>query len=783
MSDIKIIIDGEELDYDASNPDFPVSFDYQLEDVHNFQDKKSSESIGLKLPATLNNQKILNTFQNTAYLDTTENGFFKGIRDFIAVVNGMEIFKGKAFPKRAKKIGGRPTSYEINVFGNNADWIISLKDVTLFDIMKHISFQHTKMNIMNSWQFDGMNEDMPYVFAPVKYANWLDEKMQFDRNYALETMKPSLSVYWMIIWAFKSAGYRVESEFLNSHWGRRLVMPWTFGAFLSSEGTKYQIHYFLAKTPVPKLFEEYDGFIDLEVRDDVDGAFDNNNTIPNPPGDYEYLEEAKEMKWTYNTPHYGPLEATFQMALFYEYNLGSAGFIVIRAHFYKNGIPQEVVEVLVDSQSIGTKYGADLKYVWFSTTVNPEDTVSAKVYYYCLNGGASISVDEYKLAYFRIPIGGIISFDSYLKLQKEKFLEMLRGLTDLFNLNFQTDPIKKIVLIEPAHAYSLDNDLTKTRGGYFNSNIIEWSEKEDISKESDVEIYDNNDRQFTFKFKDDNNDGALKVVQDRYKIILGAAKYIFDERFKASKKEYNNRYFSPTMHYMVTDFQNITGEPPQMICMVPENISNTSSSESENTFNPKIAYYKGFIAGVGGWVFDGSHLIAYPFMFAVNYKPGGENDPILSYSDEKIGDEPNYVVGHGLLKRFFMQRLVIMNNGQWLTSNFLLNNNDIVNWFHRERINLNGELFELINIKNYSPLKNESTKCTMRKWVPVKKNDLKNIYPSSQSVLTEAIEIYGEETETGNSNEIDKVFDTQYNRLMCLYNDIPRPEKNEENGG
>ena len=54
-------------------------------------------------------------------------------------------------------------------------------------------------------------------------------------------------------------------------------------------------------------------------------------------------------------------------------------------------------------------------------------------------------------------------------------------------------------------------------------------------------------------------------------------------------------------------------------------------------------------------------------MFAVNYKPGGENDPILSYSDEKIGNEGNYIVGKGLIKRFFWQRLAIMNDGRMLT--------------------------------------------------------------------------------------------------------------------
>ena len=357
-------------------------------------------------------------------------------------------------------------------------------------------------------------------------------------------------------------------------------------------------------------------------------------------------------------------------------------------------------------------------------------------------------------------------------------MDFLRGEIDLFNLSFQTDPINKEVLIEPTHEYSTNNDMRVKQKGYFNGNVIDWTKKEDVSEESDLEIYDDNSREFVFKFKDDSNDGALKIIQDRYKITLASGKYVFAERFKAEKKEFENRFYSPTMHYLVDDFAGITSEIPQMICLVPENISNTSSGEAENTFLPKSAYYKGRVSGVGGWKFkdkDGQieTYTDYPYLFAVNYKPGGENDPILSYSDEKIGSVGNYAVGKGLLKRFFHQRLAIMNNGQWLTSKFYLNNKDITNWFHQERINIDGELFELINIKAYNALKDQSTQCIMRKWVPVTENDEKNTYPSRKSILTNAVVVMVAPAPQ-DSNVIDKVFDSQYNRLMCLYTDIPR---------
>ena len=211
---LKLRIDKEELDIDG-NSDFPIVFDYQLEDVENFQKKKSSESIGMKLPATLKNQRVLNTFHNSSVEDNTPLKNYSGIRTIVAEANGDEIFVGKAIAKRAKRKGGIPTLYEINAFGNNADWMIDLKDVTLYDILKKINFIFDKNTVVNSWEFDGKNPSLPYVFAPVKYAGPLDPDANDDKAYHIKTMKPSISKFWTIFWAFQSLGYRIKSNFLE----------------------------------------------------------------------------------------------------------------------------------------------------------------------------------------------------------------------------------------------------------------------------------------------------------------------------------------------------------------------------------------------------------------------------------------------------------------------------------------------------------------------------------------------------------------------------------------
>lgn len=774
---IKLKLDNEYLDIDA-NAGFPISIDYQLEDVNEFQKKKSSEIIGLKIPATLNNQKILNTFHNTSVEDNTPNQSHRNIKNIVAEANGAEIFIGKAIPKKATKRGKIPVSYELNCFGNNGDWIIDLKDLTLYEIIKHITLTYDKTTIENSWSFDGTDENMPYVFAPVKYGDWLDPMASNNLNYSIVNMKPSISIYWMLYWGFKKAGYKIQSNFFNTNYFRRLVSPWTYGAFLSSEGTKYEIHKFLVKSDNVYRFDgSINRVVDLHVFDNLDGCFDANNTVAN--GNYTGNTEpvaghggGTDMIWKYNAPDYGPLDANFYMNVYYDYTIKTSENIWISILWYKNGfLVDEHVIKDDEAPAFGTKDKSGNIEEFKEIAVVNGDIVTAKIKLRINKnrGDCNLKIDEFKLDYFKIPLGGTIAFDSYLTFQKNNFLDLLKGVSDTFNLSIQTDPVNKVVIMEPSHDYSLTNNLAIKDEGYFTKNTIELIE--DISEDSTVELYDDNAREFVFKFKDDNGDGALKVVQDRYQITLGSGKYVFSERFKAEKKEFENRYFSPTMHYLVDEFAAVTGESPQMICLVPENISNTSSSEAQNTFLPKITFYKGLMSGVGGWKFEGEEKTEYPYMFSVNYKAGGENDPILSYSDEKIG---NFTVGKGLIKRFFWQRLAIMNNGQWLNTQFMLNNKDITNWFHRERIDLDGELWELLSINGFKSMSGKSTKCVLRKWVPISKRELDNTYPSETSILTNALIVT---TPPGSSNsDIDKVFDTQYNRLMCLATDIPTPQ-------
>lgn len=781
-------------DYEAqvSDPEtIPVSIDWSLENPENFQEKTSGSAIDIEIPATLLNSRIANSYHLPDVMDLTIGEVFKGNQFGMIEANGWELLIGRAFLKSAKH-NGSPLSYTYNFLGDNADWVVDLKEKTLYDYVKDINFVFDKATMEASWLFDGSDPDtQTYVFAPARYRSpfagyFIDDNgilQPDDSNFLPVYARPALFKYPIIYKAFKSIGYRIQSDFLDSEYFRRQVMPWTWGSFLSSEGTQLETHGFLAKSEDFVYFTAEKGsggkidneIVDLGVtNDNHDGGFDNNVSATNLNGDYTYDAVSGEMRWKYNTPDFGLLDATFSMRVDYDYSLsGNNSDLNVYVEWLVNGELIETDTIVKDkSGTVGTHRLVGYEEVFFHTSDYPSlalqlnDEVEARVrlrlYRDKTYGVAHIAlkVSQFQLDYFRVPLGGNIDFTNFTSaFQRRKVLDYIAGVFDEFNLAVKTDPVNKVVYIEPLHPYSIVNDLTVLNDGYFKEDFVDWNGKEDLSKVWEMENYADVEKELTFKYKDDSNDGILKKIQDRQQTKLANGKYVFPERFQTGSKDHENRFFSPTMHYEVTQWKTLgtgsnSGITPQMVCIVPENISQTSASESENTFEPKSCYYKGLVTGAGAWRWDGVDRQDYPFMFAVNYQTGGENDPILSYSDEFITGN----IGKGLLKRFFWQRLAIDRNGQRYTSWFRLKNFDVANQLHREYKSYKGQRWECIQIKGYKPLMEESTQVLLYKWSPVSTYERDHTFPSATSVTTSV--------PTGDP-------DIKYYPLKCLTSDIP----------
>lgn len=726
---LEILIDNKPVDL-SSIEELPLMISYKLEDRNNFQTKQGSSVLSLSFPATNKNGEVANTYHNPGIEDLTIEHRLRGIRNSKIRINSQEILTGKAFLKEAVHTD-RPVRFEYDFYGNNSDWLIDLKDLTFYDILKHITFVFSKSGIIDSWSFNGTLESIPYVFAPVRYGQTMETFIHPDTNLPIEDynmipvyMKPALSKYWIIYWAFKTIGYKINSDFFDLPYFRRQVMPWTWGSFLDSDGTRLDVLKFLAKSTGSVSYNNMDitTFANvLATNDFLNGGYDNSDS-------YQYVG-TDTMQWSYLTApafNFGLLEANFHLAVFVNAKASANSAVELRVQWFKNGI--RVINgsdngngtelVNLKAPVVGSRSYYGIAEDFLKINVNQGDVVTAKLYVHTFDSGfgkslLTLSVEEFTLEYFKTPLGGTINFENFLALKNYKFLDFLGGVVDEFDLTVQTNSSVKAVYFEPTHKYSLLHNQSVKSGGYFNGNSLDWTFKQDLSKESVLEPFTDSERELLFNYKDDSNDGTLKKVQDRNNVLVGQAKYVFPERFMVGQRKIENRFFSPTMHYDVKQWTFAGFEEPQMVIMAPENISNLSKGEAQNTFQPKSCYYKGLTSD-HKWVFDSDTNYMYPYMFAVNYKPGGENDPVLSYCDEVIGDEK----GVGLLRRFFYQRLAILDNGQYYKTWFKLSSNDVANFLHREFIICRNQKWELVQL-DYRPLKEESSQCILKKWSPI----------------------------------------------------------------
>lgn len=770
---IQLTIGGRVFDVPTSE-DLPVSIDFQMEDEDNFEQKKGATAFDIVVPATLDNSEAMNTFFNPQSEDMSPDNFLKDVQPFSMVAGGNEFMVGKAILKRARKTDV-PKDMEIDLYARNGDWAIENSELTLHDVVTdqtHIFDLSTATVpgvIDTSWNYDGSTEGEEFVYAPVRYRETFAES---DTNIPLVELKPSLFKYWLIYRGFQRAGYKIVSNFMDSEYFRRQVMPWTFGDFLNLKIDVLRCQASMSGSG-PVYNGPGSGPSDVTCDNETtNGNFDDGVAFDPPVGCYNYDPIGFTMNWFYLTgitPSPGTITASFSIII------SSSCQVDLGIHTAEVLVDWYINGSLVTTDTVYSRTSALLYPVtggvsgeimtFVATNLSPGDTVSAQIRY-DISGGTytTISIEgvQFKTNYFRAQNGSTVSFKNHDILKSYKWIDLFRGVVDEFNLQFQTDSIGKRVYIEPTHPYSIDNNPASLNAGYYTGAMQDWSDKQDLKKITTVENYADYDQVFKIRYKDDENDGMYKLISDRYKSNLTEAMYQFPSRFKKGVREMENRFFGPVMHYKHDPFSSITGVTPQFICIIPENISNSSSDSANNVFIPKSAYYKGLVDRdvYGGWSLEGVDTYDLPFMFAVNYFPGGEDDPILTYCDQKIGNPGDTPVkGMGLFKRFFWQRFAIMRHGKRMISSMKLNNSDALDSLQREFKIIGEGKYQLVAINGYRPLINDSTECTFWLWWPITQADYDNTYPSENSVMHETPDV--------------NTIDPKYSPLLCYNSEIP----------
>lgn len=794
---IRFNIGGKEIEVSELD-NVPVALSYSLEEVENFEKKKSATAFDITLPATISNSKIYNTPHNPNVEDLTSEEFFKSHQPCSATVGGVEVFKGKSFLKEATHTN-RPESISINCYGNNGDWMVDLAEKSLHDFVNAEPHVLNNFNVTGSWDYDGLDQNKDFVYAPVRYGQPF---LEDDKVVGITQLKPSISIYWLLYRAFKAAGYSIVSDFMNTEYFRRMVLPWVWGTFYNfSEDDKAKFKFKARPTSEAHKSIHNASWNEVvspnitsggSINEDpalqwgdttsggaeggYDNARDNYGGIPS----YQFVDGHK-LRWRYLpavAAEYGALKVTLGGEVYYffyaarNFPVGKNTFKLV-LHWLVNGVEDVSRQTVIKEWNAYNGTTEDKYFFTQEFLVNSGDVIEC---YFKMHADTANGIDStcswvigrptegtyYELQHAKRIAGSTIDFKDFEALKKYKILDLLRGVIDTFNLSVQTDSIRKVVTIEPTYPYYLSSDPTVVQSGYFKKERLSWTDKQDLSKENKLILFSDSERELFFRFKNDSNDGGVNILNKRHSINTGEAKYLFPQRFKSGKREAENRFFSASTCIQMNGWKGITGIAPYLMAIVPENISNTSKSEDATLFQPRIAYYKGFVPNVGGWKYNaenGSPTVTFtwlPYLFAVNYHKGGERDPVLTYNDQKL---PGGQLGIGLMRRFYLPRLAVMRHGKLYEAWMRLNLNDIANWLHREAIDIRNAIYYLIDIQNYQPLRDESTLCQLWKFHPVTEADDAACYPSRSSVLDDTL----------TSSE-----DIKYQSLLLLPTDLPQ---------
>jgi|TARA_A100001515_G_scaffold143440_2_gene144558 hypothetical protein len=129
-------------------------------------------------------------------------------------------------------------------------------------------------------------------------------------------------------------------------------------------------------------------------------------------------------------------------------------------------------------------------------------------------------------------------------LPKGTQADFVKGLSQLFNLQFKTDPISKIVYVEP-----YDHFYKST------SEAVDWSDKIDYSKDIENEFLHDIKSKILFKYKDASNDGLINRYNKRNNVDWGAYQEIDDSgKFAIGEFKIENSYFSPTFNWVEPNY-------------------------------------------------------------------------------------------------------------------------------------------------------------------------------------------------------------------------------------
>jgi hypothetical protein len=206
--------------------DISTEFTYAIDDISDFGSKNTSFSKTISLSGTAKNNQIFGFIFDLGNANFTDDTLPNVNYNFNAsksaqckiFIDKVQIFKGTLRILEIV-IQGETIEYQCSVFGELGGFIDSLGNGRLEDL-DFSAYDHTYnvTNIANSWD---AQRGQGYYYPLIDYGNVSTDKVNFQYS----AFRPALYIKEYIDKIFANTFYEYESDFLNSEFFKRLIVP------------------------------------------------------------------------------------------------------------------------------------------------------------------------------------------------------------------------------------------------------------------------------------------------------------------------------------------------------------------------------------------------------------------------------------------------------------------------------------------------------------------------------------------------------------------------------
>jgi hypothetical protein len=634
---------------------FPLALSYTVSDGKDLESRFGDFSKTFDLPATKNNNKILNHIYNPL---TQDHKNITGVKDCRIMVDGIPFFKGQIQIKGNTQTA-KPEAYSATIYGGNFSWISLLRDKRVCDI-EYSNTVHTYdyANIQSSWTTTQATSDV--VYPLVSYGDFYPNGTAgtvnlWDEDNVEQDWRGWFWVYNMIEKIFTNIGYTVSSNLLETANFKKLITHFDWlnkGEDIDVLKSTYacEVEYTRGRdgsthpiAPATVSYAQYwaqsggtwlnlsggfsSQFIDIIYDDAIHNPLNAYNTSTGewtcPKSGYYKISASINVMTNYNTSYFN--NAT-SWNFFSKYHLRKSGTNISTA-WVTNGSGQ--------SHFFGAQnFGDGMKQGFGGITAqtngfeyfNAGEVVDTRVEGYGAEGtGTTPQVAFTALGRgnngYNMNVGTLwnpptvkfqVEYDPEQVAIGDEFLpqemmpcditqiDFIKAIAHLFNLYFTTDVQSRIVYIEPFNDFFTHTDA------------VDWTQKIDFSKKIQDKYDIGLTQEVLFKYKEDSSDKYVEYLnEDENGRKLRNPLYSYYEtlgsNYKKGVTEFENPLFSPTQQTWDNDCTNLTNSPlipviwgdvPPSLTVGFESVATSPIDRPDKIYDnePRIAYYHGYVA-------------------------------------------------------------------------------------------------------------------------------------------------------------------------------------------